>query len=198
MNRNRAPRVHLNDQRRIDHDHEGRSSQKSRTDCRSDFARQPVHRRFENYTPLTIGRAQILNAIANEHYLRRPNPITHSPNVEKTRYYSFHKDYGHTTEDCHSLKDEIEFHVRKGMLKEYVQQSRPERRQDIRASGSKSLGKQPITGVIHMITGATEEWAQSKNKRKQHFKSVMTVKGSSKKARDDENWEIKFSPSTRI
>ena len=127
MNRNRTPRVHQNDQRRIDYDRGGRSSQRGRTDRRPDSSRQPVHRRFESYTPLTTERAQILNAIANEHYLIRLNPITHDLNVDKTRYYSFHKDYGHTTEDCHKLKDEIEFHVRRGMLKEYVQQSRSER-----------------------------------------------------------------------
>ena len=120
--------------------------------------------------PLAVRRAQILNAIANESYLKRPNSITYGPNVDKTRYCSFHKDYGHTTEDYHKLKDEIEFHIRKGMLKEYVQQSRPERHQDTGTSGSKSLGKQPITGVIYMITGATEEWSKSKNKRKQHLR----------------------------
>ena len=107
--------------------------------------------------PLAVGRAQLLNAIANEHYLRRPNPITHGPNVDKTKYCSFHKDYGHTTEGCHKLKDEIEFHVRMGMLKEYVQQNQQEMRHDAGASGSKSLGKQPITGIIHMIIRATEE-----------------------------------------
>ena len=62
------------------------------------------------------------------------------------------------------------------------------------ASGSKLLGKQPITGVIHMITGATEEWAQSKSKRKQHLKSIMVVEGSSKRFKEDEHWQIKFSP----
>ena len=120
MNKNRALRVHQNDQRRSDYDRGGRSSQRGRTDRRPDSSRQPVHRRFESYTPLTTRRAQIFNAIVNEHYLRRPNPITHGPNVDKTRYCSFHKDYNHTTEDCYKLKDEIEFHVRRGMLKEYV------------------------------------------------------------------------------
>ena len=163
MNRNRATRTHQNpnqnEQRRTDQDRGGRSSQRNRTDNRSESSRQPIHRKFESYTPLAVGRAQILNAIANEHYLRRPNPINHGPNVDKTKYCSFHKDYGHTTEGCHKLKDEIEFHVRRGMLKEYVQQNQQERRQDVGVSGSKSLGKQPVTGVIHMITGATEEWA---------------------------------------
>ena len=100
--------------------------------------------------------------------------------MDKTKYCSFHKDYGHTTEGCHKLKDEIEFHVRRGMLKEYVQQNQQEKRQDAGSSGSKSLGKQPITGVIQMITGATEEWAQSKSKRKQHLRSVMTIEGAPK------------------
>ena len=153
MNRNRDPHVHHNDQRRVDHDRGERSSQNSRNhqsfnsrvDHQSNSARQPVHRRFKSYTPLTVGRAQILNIIANEHYLRRSNPITHGPDVDKTKYCSFHKDYGHTTENCHKLKDEIEFHKRKGILKEYVRQGQPERRQDVGANGSKSLGKQPIT-----------------------------------------------------
>ena len=80
------------------------------------------------------------------------------------------------------------------MVKEFVQQNQLERRQDAGASGLKSLGKQSITGIIHMIIGATEEWAQSKSKRKQHLKSVMTVEGSSKRAKEDESWQIKFSP----
>ena len=45
--------------------------------------------------------------------------------MDKTKYCSFHKDYGHTTKGYHKLKDEIKFYVRRGMLKEYVQQNQP-------------------------------------------------------------------------
>ena len=61
MNRNRATRTHQNpnqnEQRRTDQDRGGRSSQKNRTDNRSESLRQPVHRKFDNYTPLAVGRA---------------------------------------------------------------------------------------------------------------------------------------------
>ena len=83
--------------------------QRNRLGHRSESSRQPVHRKFESYTPLAVGRVQILSAITNESYLKRSNPITHSPNVDKTRYCSFYKDYGYTTEDYHKLKNEIEF-----------------------------------------------------------------------------------------
>ena len=89
---------------------------------RSESSRQPVHRKFESYIPLAVNKAQILNVIANESYLKRPHPINHGPNVDKIRYCSFHKDYGHTTKDCQKLKNanEIEYHIKKGMLEEYI------------------------------------------------------------------------------
>ena len=198
MSKNRTSRIQQNDQRRMDNDHGGRSSQRNRSGHRLESSRQPLHKKFESYTPLAVGRAQILNTIANESYLRRPNPITHGPNMDKTRYCSFHKDYDHTIEDCHKLKDEIGYHIKRGVLKEYVRQGQPERHQDAAASGSKLLSKKPIIRVIHMITGATEECAQFKSKRKQHLRSIMAVEGSSKRTREDENWQIKFSPNTNI
>ena len=38
----------------------------------------------------------------------------------KKKYCSYHKDIGHTTKQCTKLKNEIEFLIGKGHLKEYV------------------------------------------------------------------------------
>ena len=32
-------------------------------------------------------------------------------NTNKTRYYSFHRDYSHTIEWCQKLKNEIKYHI---------------------------------------------------------------------------------------
>ena len=62
-----------------------------------------------------------MNAITNKPYVQRPNPLRHGSNTNKTKYYSYHKAITHTTEQCTKLKDEIEFLIKKGHLKEYVQ-----------------------------------------------------------------------------
>ena len=85
MNMNRIPRAHQINQRRVDNDRGGRSSQIGRVGHRFEPLRQLIHRKFESYTPLAVEMAQILNVIANESYLKRPNPITHDPNINKTR-----------------------------------------------------------------------------------------------------------------
>ena len=47
--------------------------------------------------------------------------ITFIPNVrDKNKYYCFHKDHGHYTEDCMDLKEQIEELIQKGKLQRYV------------------------------------------------------------------------------
>ena len=41
------------------------------------------------------------------------------PLTNKSKYYKFHKDYGHDTNGCIMLKDEIESLIRKGKLANY-------------------------------------------------------------------------------
>ena len=142
---------------------------------------------------LTAEREQILNAIANDSYLKRPHPMKQGPNIDKTMYCSFHRDYGHTIEQCQKLKDEIEYHIKKGYLKEYICRDQSGRRQkDIRASGSKPMGKLQIIDIIHTIIGATKEWSQSKSKRRQHLRSVMTIEESFKRPQKTKIGRLSF------
>ena len=49
---------------------------------------------------------KILAQIKDEHYLKWPRPLYSSPNVcDKNKYYRFHKDHGHYTEDYRDFKE---------------------------------------------------------------------------------------------
>ncbi|GKV12075.1 hypothetical protein SLEP1_g23275 [Rubroshorea leprosula] len=66
--------------------------------------------------------AQILAQI--QHWVRRPPPPLHdSPRADKSKHCDYHRAYGHNTEDCQHLKDELEFLARNGKLEGYVQKA---------------------------------------------------------------------------
>ena len=44
---------------------------------------------------------------------------------DKKRYYQFHKDHSHNTEDCRDLNEQIEELIRKGKLQKYVKKGNP-------------------------------------------------------------------------
>ncbi|GKV29507.1 hypothetical protein SLEP1_g38433 [Rubroshorea leprosula] len=78
--------------------------------------------KYASYIPLTLPRSQILAQI--QHWVRRPPPSLHdSPRVDKSKHCDYHRVYGHNTEDCQHLKDELEFLARNGKLEGYVQKS---------------------------------------------------------------------------
>ena len=73
--------------------------------------------RTVKFTPLVMLVDKILMQIKDEHYLKWPRPLHLSPHVrDKNKYYHFHKDHGHYTEDCRDLKEQIW----KGKLQKYV------------------------------------------------------------------------------
>ena len=167
---------------------------------RTEHNRQPnvqkptrqVYRRFETYTPLNTELEQILNAIAHQPYVKQPNPIQPGVHADLSKYCAFHKNKGHMTNECTKLKDEVEFLIGKGHLKEFIRDYHKEGRNDVRQSGSKSDGKRPIMGVIHTIVGSTEEWATSSKKRRAHLRSINTI-GSTSERHQKEDWQINFS-----
>ena len=101
---------------------------------------------------------KILTQIKDEHCLKWPRPLHLSPNVrDKNKYYRFHKDYGHYTEDCRDLKEQIEELIQKGKLQKYVKNGEPSRFRDGNKSQHCSTSKdedhpfQPPQNVIMEI-----------------------------------------------
>lgn len=77
--------------------------------------------RMVRFTPLVMPVDKILMQIKDEHYLKWPRPLHSSPNIrDKNKYFRFHKDHDHNTEDCRDLKEQIEELIRKGKLQRYV------------------------------------------------------------------------------
>ncbi|GKV25716.1 hypothetical protein SLEP1_g35111 [Rubroshorea leprosula] len=126
-----------------------------------------------NWTPFNLPRSQIFMQIKNKMDLRRPDPMkTAAATRNHTRYCDFHQDHGHTTEQCNSLRSELESLAQKGMLNEYVQraaQPRFVREQGPQPQGARNppnrqgVGYQqnppplpPPARIIHMITGGLE------------------------------------------
>ncbi|GKU94659.1 hypothetical protein SLEP1_g8119 [Rubroshorea leprosula] len=157
------------------------------------------------WTSFTVPRSQILMQIKNKMELRRPAPLQ-SPAASRdhTRYCDFHQDHGHTTEDCKSLKLELESLARKGMLNEYIQnislqkfvkeQGQP---QGSRAANNKDgVGYQqappplpPPSRIIHMITGGPEAGGTSAKQQKLYVREVKHHNAAKKRKIDEEDWK---------
>ncbi|GKV49002.1 hypothetical protein SLEP1_g55776 [Rubroshorea leprosula] len=160
--------------------------------------------KYANYVPLTLPRSQILTQI--QHWIRRPPPPLHdSPRADKSKHCDYHRVYGHNTEDCQHLKDELEFLARTGKLEgyrlgntqdmyqdnQYI--SEPGRAYKGRQFNRRSQGQRPATqsqkdkrgvgctaippssGTINMISGGMHSGGQSARVRKAYARQVMTV-----------------------
>ena len=64
---------------------------------------------------------KIMDRIKNESYFRWPNKMGGNPSQRnQSLYYTYHRDKGHTIEQCQVLKDHLGQLVKAGYLKEFV------------------------------------------------------------------------------
>ena len=62
--------------------------------------------KFTNFTPLITSIEQVLMQIRDDPSLQWPEPIsTLAKRRDKNKYYMFHQDHGHRTDECRHLKD---------------------------------------------------------------------------------------------
>lgn len=101
-----------------------------------------IRQRYEKYTPLSERQAQVLETVKKklrEDMVTWPWTRREGPTQPKSGFYCrFHKDYGHTTDECRHLKDEIERLIRFGHLKEFIYKDRERKRaRPLQNSGDK-------------------------------------------------------------
>ncbi|GKU87084.1 hypothetical protein SLEP1_g1535 [Rubroshorea leprosula] len=148
-------------------------------------------------------------------------PLT-LPRADKSKHCDYHRVYGHNTEDCQHLKDELEFLARNGKLEGYVQKphtqqpaqthfvqayDRPQgqrRGQGQRAAAQNQKDKKgvgyagipPPSGTINMISGGVHSGGQSARARKAYARQVMTVNKNRPLKRPFEEAEWENTPIT--
>ncbi|KAL0381132.1 UNVERIFIED_CONTAM: hypothetical protein Sangu_0177500 [Sesamum angustifolium] len=77
---------------------------------------------FTYYTPLNASRGEILIVAEQQGLInQRPRKMKDNPKrLKSDKYCRFHRDRGHTTEECLHLKNEIEKLIQRGHLRQYV------------------------------------------------------------------------------
>ncbi|KAL0449270.1 UNVERIFIED_CONTAM: hypothetical protein Slati_1483400 [Sesamum latifolium] len=89
-------------------------SKKHRNEFREKKA--PYQRINAVYTPLTVPITQALMAVEGKWLSWKEGP----QRPQSDKFCRFHNDYGHTTEKCCHLRNEIERLIQNGYLQEYV------------------------------------------------------------------------------
>ena len=102
---------------------------------------------------------------------------------DNTRYCEFHKDYGHSTDDCIQLKKEIEYLIRRGYLRCFIApENQPQNQAQNQAQAQQppppprqttSQHQQPI-GEIHVILGGFAGGGESSSTKKAHLRSIRS------------------------
>ncbi|GKV09317.1 hypothetical protein SLEP1_g20835 [Rubroshorea leprosula] len=134
-----------------------------------------------------------------QHWVKRPPPQTHdSSRADRSKYCDYHRVYGHNTEDCQSLKDELEFLARNGKLEG---QLHTHLCQTEHTGDARSIGVGKNRKHLHRTKRTTEGLGgQSARGHKAYTRQVMTVNKNRplKRPFEEAEWEnvaITFSPA---
>jgi len=87
---------------------------------RTDRFRENRDPRFLSYTPLTIPRGRVLNEALQAELILALKQSQTPRNVDSSKHYQYHRNYGHTTESCQALKDKIEELIQAGHFRRFI------------------------------------------------------------------------------
>ena len=99
---------------------------------------------------------------------------------DSTRYYEFHRDYGHRTYDCIQLRKDIAYLIRRGYLRRFIapenhpQNQAPAQQPPPPPRQTTTQHQQPL-GEIHVISGGFAGGGESSSARKAHLRSIRSA-----------------------
>ena len=118
--RKRAKRIEANPMR---HSEQAPRPKKGRTEDKKDRdgKKASPSARSQQYTPLNTPLEQVLMQIKDDPSLKWLEKMKGDPNKRnRNKYYCFHRDHRHDTNECCDLKQQIENLIRQGKLRNFL------------------------------------------------------------------------------
>ncbi|XP_022867813.1 uncharacterized protein LOC111387490 [Olea europaea var. sylvestris] len=131
------------------------------------------------FTRLNTSKTNILMEIKDMKELKWPVRMRSPPESrDMNKYCEFHRDHGHTTENCKALQREIEALIKRGLLSSYVGNDKRPRNDRAREKDPKAKRDgQPTAGTINIIIGGIASGGDSNNGRKQYARRYALASG---------------------
>ncbi|XP_020222112.1 uncharacterized protein LOC109804693 [Cajanus cajan] len=155
--------------------------------------------RYMQYTPLNASRAKVLEQALATEVLVVPRRAMTPPRADKTKTCQFHRNRGHTTEECSALRDRIGDLVKAGHLQNFIRtdsrrtDNRPGRSEYRRDNRNRALSRHrsrersrsrdandqrdrnPPRRVINTISGGFAGGGGSSSAWKRHLRAIKSV-----------------------
>ena len=101
---------------------------------------------------------------------------------DNSKYSEFHRDYGHSTDDCIQLKREVEYLIQCGYLRRFISpENQPHNQSQNQAPPQQPPPQQTTTqhqqplGEIQVISGGFVGGGESSSARKAHLRSIRSI-----------------------
>ena len=95
---------------------------------------------------------------------------------DNTKYFEFHRDHRHQTDDCIQLRKEIKYLIRRGYLRHYIASEGQDQAQPPPPQQPTPNQHQQPLGEIHVVLGRFAGGGESSSARKAHLSSIRSGK----------------------